>query len=638
MHEPIIKISHPIQFRWHLAQWLRIGLVFSSIFLGISTQALEQKTLILSTAWWQDHSGQASLQEAKNQTYTPYYGIFNRGYSDTTHWLRLTLDASDKSIGLRFTPLWIDEITLYDPAVPDHLFQAGDLNPESNNAQQSLGYVFILPASPHPRDVLLRLKSTSTHRLKISAVPLDELLAINTKAIFWTALYIAIIVMVLISLIVIWKIRRERILGIYLVKHSSYVLYSLFFLGVPAQLISAEVVPAWVWNIGLSVLVTTAAPTGLWFEIALLKTYRPQRHLLLALQCIAWISLLPLGILLIGETRIALELTASLVVLITILIFITGLSTRPDKSVEQLMPKKILMGYYTLAFGSMLVGVSSVLGWFHATIWTEFMPIAHGLVSGLVMAIILLIRSQRLQLHHQNMEWQLNKVQQDMEFEKIRSQEQSQFLHMLMHELKTPLSVVSAALGTRKNREENLAHAGRAVQDMKAIIERCVQADQLGDLTLRQHRDTVELLDCVEKLADNIPRLGSRLQLQADSKLTFLKTDKQLLQVVLTNLLDNASRYSDLHSPIIVQLTSTRHQSKSGLQVRVSNTPGLAGWPDETQIFTKYYRAAGARRDSGSGLGLYLSRQLAYFLGGTLDYNPTSQHVEFILWIPQTSA
>lgn len=636
MHALVIKIFHPIQLRWHLAQWLKIGLIFASIFIGSSVQASEPQSLILSSAWWQDHSGQASLQEARTQTYTPYYGIFNRGYSDSTHWLRLRLDASDKSIGLRLTPPWIDEITIYDPAVPNHPLQAGDLNPESNNAQQSLGYVFILPASPHPREVLLRLKSTSTHRLKISAVPLNELLAINTMAVFGTALYIAIIISVLVSLTVIWKIRPERILGIYLIKHSFYVLYSLCFLGVPAQMISTEVVPAWVWNIGFSVLVTITAPTGLWFEISLLKTYRPQKHLLLALQCMAWISLLPLGILLLGKTRIALESTASLVVLITVLIFFTALSTRPDKSVEQLMPKKVLIGYYTLAFGSMLIGVSSVLGWLQATIWTEFMPIAHGLVSGLVMAIILLFRSQRMHLHHQNMEWQLKKVQQDMELEKRRSQEQSQFLHMLMHELKTPLSVVSAALGTRSNREENLTHAGRAVQDMKAIIERCVQADQMGDLTLRQHRDTVELQVWMAKLADNIPRLGSRLQLQADSTLTVLETDKQLLQVVLTNLLDNASRYSDPHSPIIVQLTSTKQQSKSGLQLRVSNTPGLAGWPDETQIFTKYYRAAGAQRDSGSGLGLYLSRQLAYFLGGTLDYSPTTQHVEFILWIPQT--
>lgn len=68
--------------------------------------------------------------------------------------------------------------------------------------------------------------------------------------------------------------------------------------------------------------------------------------------------------------------------------------------------------------------------------------------------------------------------------------------------------------------------------------------------------------------------------------------------------------------------------------MRVRNTPGLAGWPDEARLFEKYYRSTGAQRDSGSGLGLFLSRQLAQSLGGSLDYTPGPHHVEFTLWIP----
>jgi signal transduction histidine kinase len=111
-------------------------------------------------------------------------------------------------------------------------------------------------------------------------------------------------------------------------------------------------------------------------------------------------------------------------------------------------------------------------------------------------------------------------------------------------------------------------------------------------------------------------------------------TDPQLLQIIVTNLLTNAAHYSDPLTPIGVTLNPSSRDEQPGLELRVSNTPGMAGWPDAEQVFSKYYRASGAQRESGTGLGLFLSRELAHSLGGTLVYAPSPQHVEFVLWIP----
>lgn len=638
MHQPFLKKNLMTCLHWLLVQWLQTAILLALMLMSSLARASDTDTLILSTAWWEDRAGQATLQEAQAQTYTRYEGIFTRGYTDATHWLHLTLAASDQPVGLRITPPWVDEITLYDPALPDHPFKAGDNHPEGSNAQESLGYVFLLPSSPQPRDLWLRLKSTSTHRLSVVAFPMDQLMAANTVAVVLASLYAAVILLILLVLFGVWWVRREHVLGVYLVVHCFYAMYSLFYLGMPGLLLPAGIAPPGFLDTTFSLLVITLPPTAVWFDITLLKTYRPQRHLLIGLKYTAWISLFPLGIMLAGKTSLALQSVVLSFIVITTLVFVAALSTRPEPSVERLMPKKVMIIYYTLVLGSVYIGLFSVLGWIQAPNWAQHMMIVHGLVSGVAMVIILLVRAQRLHHHHQQMAWQLQKTQQDMELEQRRSHEQSQFLHMLMHELKTPLSVVSAALGTKKNREENLTHAGRAVQDMKAIIDRCVQADQMGELTLRQHHDMIELPLWVEKLADNIPRLGSRLKLLAHTAPPSIHTDRQLLQVVLNNLLDNASRYSDPLTPVAMEVTASDDQGQPGVQVRVRNTPGLAGWPDEHQLFSKYYRASGAQRESGSGLGLYLSRQLAHILGGTLDYAPTSQQVEFVLWIPQTPA
>ena len=311
--------------------------------------------------------------------------------------------------------------------------------------------------------------------------------------------------------------------------------------------------------------------------------------------------------------------------------------TRPDKSTEQIMPKKVVMFYYIFGLSFILVGVVSVLGWVPTKEWTIYALIFQGLISGLMMTTVLFVRAHRLSKQNQQMAWDLQKAHQDTELEQRRRQEQSQFLHMLMHELKTPLAVVSIALGTRTKREANLNLAGRAVQDMKAIIDRCVQADRLGELALDKHQDNIELKACVAQLGAAIPLLQRRLNLQIDPTIT-LQTDRQLLQIILTNLLDNAARYSDPVTPVRVAAKAALQGGQAGWALHIGNTPGLAGWPDPEQIFSKYYRSPGAQKDSGSGLGLFLAQQLASNLGGSLRYQPTQNHVEFVLWIPSTPA
>ena len=614
--------------------WRWVLLVAGWLWLTGLTHAGSQQPLILSSAYWQDTTAQVQLDEAQRQNYTAYPGIFNRGYGPSAHWLRLTLAASQKPVALRLTPPWVDEITLYDPAAPEQAFRAGDNHPQGSTAAPSLGYTFVLPASPQPRDLWLRIKSTSTHRLAVDALPADELPAAETRTLAWAALYTAIVLLMLLALLSVWWVQPEKVLGTYLLRHSIYIAYSLGYLGLPNLFLPAGTLPAGVMDTTFSLLVTLTLPVGLWFDRTLLSSYGPRQPLMRALKLMAWVSLaLPLMVLA-GQHGIATFMTVQGLMLASLLVFITALTCHPDPLVDRLMPKKVMLGYYSLILGSLVIGLVSVLGWLQPLGWSQYLLILHGLASGMVMTVILFVRGQRQHRHHQQMAWQLQKAQQDTELEQRRRQEQSQFLHMLMHELKTPLAVVSLALGTRNHREENLQHAGRAVQDMKAIIDRCVQADQVGDLSLSPHRQSLQVPQLLQQLAKNHAALGTRMQLTAPPNLPAVQTDAQLLQIILNNLLDNAMRYGDAHTPIHIACTPTPQDGQPGLSVRIANPPGLAGWPEATQIFSKYYRSSGAQRESGSGLGLYLSQQLAHTLGGSLNYEPSATQVEFVLWLP----
>jgi signal transduction histidine kinase len=620
-----------------VAAWL-LALVAMFLLTGAETaQATEPVDRIAQRAFWEDTSAQANLESARSQTYTPFQGIFSRGYSDSAHWIRLTIAPSAQPLGLLITPAWLDEVTLYDPAQTGAPITVGDRHPLQNNALAGLGHSFQLPPSTEPREIWLRLQTTSSHLLSVKAIALAQVTQVSSWQIVWASLYAATLLLILLVLTAIWWVQRDRVLGAYVMRHAFYTWYGLAYLGIPALLFPGDLPPA-VFDLAFSISAALIVPMAVWFDLAFLSGYRPQKHLLWLLKAIGVASVGVVFTLLAGHARLAMQLNALVLLAGTVVMMLTALSCKPDPSTERILSAKVMLAYYALIFSSLVIGLVNLLGWFQVREWSLYLLIQHGLVSGLMMTVMLIVRAQRMASQNQQTSWKLQKAQQDMALEQHRRQEQSQFLHMLMHELKTPLSVVSLALGTKNNREKNLDLASRAIQDMKAVIDRCVQAEQLGHANLAQHQQAVDVPATIRQLAQTTPLLLARLRLQAAPALPQPQTDPQLLQIVLHNLLDNAARYSHPHSPVVVTVQQTQQHGQAGLSVCVANTPGLAGWPDQVQVFSKFYRSKGAQRESGSGLGLYLAQQLSRSLGATLVHTPNNQHVEFVLWIPLSPA
>lgn len=625
---------------WRDKIWTGIGLLFLSALsltlLASGAHAAQNAPLITSTALWEDTTAEATFEQAQQQTYTPYQHNLNKGFTRSAHWIRLDLRATDTPTSLYITPTWVDEITLYDPAQPNTIYNAGDNNPRGVNVQQTLGYTLALPASAQPRNLWIRLKSDSVHRLQIQAQPSASIGSVLAYEGAITALFVALLIILFLALLGIWVLRPEKVLGIYLIRHTMFSIYAAFYFGLPPLILPAYFLQTGWLDTAFSFFVTITLPIGLWFDFTLLSAFNPRPVLLKTLKGMALLGLISPILVFTHHAQTGLILTSNGLMLAALLVFITAMTTQPRPEVDTFMPTSVMRFYYALILSGLVLGIINLRGWLPPNTWSQHILIMHGLASGLTMSVLLFIRGQRQYRHHQTTVLALRQAQKEAQQEQQRREEQSKFLHMLMHELKTPLSVVSLALGTQSHREENLAHAGRAVQDMKAIIDRCVQADQMDEFSLQRRHDTIDLPALLAELSDNMPGLGSRLQLHTLTQIPPLKTDKQLLQIVLTNLLDNASRYSDPLTPVTVSVQAQARRGQSGLCVQVGNTPGLAGWPDEQKLFDKYYRAVGAQRESGSGLGLFLSRQLAQSLGGTLDYTPSTQQVEFVLWIPQS--
>jgi len=219
-------------------------------------------------------------------------------------------------------------------------------------------------------------------------------------------------------------------------------------------------------------------------------------------------------------------------------------------------------------------------------------------------------------------------------------------LDALAHQFKTPLATILTAAGGLR------ATSPLAPQqaELAEIVE--VEASQLSDLSsrllrlARLDREQVEprleashLAALVQAVVDRQARTlpGRRILVENASAFRYAALDESLYSLALSQLLDNACRYSPPDSPVEVKL-----EARDGLaQVIVTNSGSPIPSDERGRIFERFYRGVDARAAiSGTGLGLYVARKIALAHGGRLELDPASpgtSRVAFRLSVPLAS-
>jgi signal transduction histidine kinase len=229
---------------------------------------------------------------------------------------------------------------------------------------------------------------------------------------------------------------------------------------------------------------------------------------------------------------------------------------------------------------------------------------------------------------------------------------QQQYLAMLVHEIKTPLTLVQ--LGTKALTQAEVSSERKsiwevrmqtAVNSMVQILDTCGQAERYEGGAIAISPTLVSapaiLQEVVEQASYISGALPGRLQLRYESPAAELAlyTDASYLQIILNNLVGNALKYSPSDTTVHVQVgRQLGTQGMAQLQFAVINQVGQAGLPDPTKVFERYYRAPRASSVSGTGLGLWLSQKLAQRLGGTISMTLEAGRVVFWFSLPAHTA
>ncbi|TWB28546.1 histidine kinase/DNA gyrase B/HSP90-like ATPase [Nitrospirillum bahiense] len=209
--------------------------------------------------------------------------------------------------------------------------------------------------------------------------------------------------------------------------------------------------------------------------------------------------------------------------------------------------------------------------------------------------------------------------------------EQIQFIDMVSHEYRTPVSIIrtgidilqikgSAALAEGAKGHDLLKRMGRAVDRLVEIIE--VGLRRETDRSPGLHLETQSLIleevvaEAVRSLRASHPEQAVRLEGVVPNE---IQGDPALLKTSILNLLENAAKYGPPGKPIRVELAQTATRST----VRVIDAGAGVPPADRERIFGKFVRLSSAERVPGIGVGLYLVRRIAELHDGRAYYDHT---------------
>lgn len=595
---------------------------------------------VVAQGWLEDPDGKLSLDEVRDRDMTPFNGLLSRGYTASVIWIRLRLDpgaaSPDDKLIIRLRPSYLDEIRLFDPASGiDGTMVSGDRYPITHDSYPSLYFNFAVPAGEQPRDLWLRLHTTSTAQIHVDVLASHDALVLDRSHELMFMLYLTALLLFFGWGLVSWLSHREKVMGAFVIKQLIALLYSLAYLGYFRM-----VWPDALWSTltpdrFTSFLVLSMVAAAVFFDYHFLKEFHARRWLLKIMQLLLSLYPVLLALLLAGQIRQALLINNLLVICFPLLSVSTAFSipsVRQGGAEESLLPKRYVVTLYLLVLISVSISSLPAAGVVKGVEWTFSGYLMYSLFTGAMVLVMLQIRANYMRKQRLKLAAALRTAEQRAELEETRRLEQARFLAMLTHELKTPLAVIRMVLSAPEKTPAMLSRAEYAISSMGAVIERSLQVDRLED-----NRIETELSDCrvdqeLRALIDNSGQ-AERIDLPPLEALT-ARLDVSLFRIIVANLLDNALKYGDALSPVEVSMREQDRQGLRGLKVEVANLPGKSGMPDAEQLFQKYYRDPKARKETGSGLGLFLVEGLARLMDGHVEYTPTDNRIRFSLWVP----
>lgn len=546
-------------------------------------------------------------------------------------WLRFTLErapAGPDEAWLEVAPATLDDVRLFAPQ-PGGGFRerrSGQAWPWSEREVDYRQPLFRLQPGDEPTTYYLRLETRLPSRPALTLwPPLAFTEAAMAEARVW-GLYFGIYALIALLHAFFWMWSQER---------TQY----LFTLYVALNLLAALLAGGWLqqaqpdfWLPGLAngvmaALICLSLPVmqRFIFEYVGLLRDRPfwRRQVLGAANLLAVMGLL----LILGglpDLALALARPARDLLIGLSLLLALGLAWRGDERARSFL---LAFGLYGLGLG---VDLARTRGWLPPGLLSD-----QGLATGVLLQTLVL--SLAIFSDHKRLRREKTLAEAQAAAERQLREEQEDFLALVSHEVRTPLSIIAAAAhnllldptldAKGRARGEKIR---RASDRLTRLMDDYLSAERLASADAPLRRAPLDLSRICHAAMDDLRDTPGPEMILDATPAPVCAGDTDLLRLAIRNLLQNARRHSPPTEPVLIHL----EVAEGGLRVRVRDAGAGVPVEDLPLIFRRFRRGHNST-EPGAGLGLYLVDKVARRHGGRAAVtNLATGGCEFSLWLP----
>lgn len=222
--------------------------------------------------------------------------------------------------------------------------------------------------------------------------------------------------------------------------------------------------------------------------------------------------------------------------------------------------------------------------------------------------------------------------------------QQRNFLHSITHELKSPLSTIKVSLQTMVKRKLEPEQTERLINNslidldrLESLVDNILFAAKIEQSQHGFAEDEINIADLLRRVTDRFSNNKKQIKIQlhiADD--VYLHLDTMGFISVTTNLIENAIKYSEPETVILVKLEN------QGDHVKLSVADNGIGIPvdERKKVFDKFYRIGNedTRKTKGTGLGLFIVKRFMEIYKGTISIEDNKPNgTVFVLLFPKNN-